>query len=163
MPIIIFRVYICWVRQAQYPAAHEKMRWCWRLLQTLSQHIGKGPRVQDHFHFSDSCHYSHLLVDFIILSNKPPHHGAFSRLKDHCIPVFALQPCTTESLNMSDMPFAVALKVFPLSEIILCESPLLAVKRLKHWMKLSAVRSGTISRWTALMTQHVNKQIQTFS
>ena len=53
------------------------------------------------------------------------------------------------------------MKVFPLSEINLLGNSLLAVKRLKLQRKDTAVISGTMSRWTALTTQHVYRHIQT--
>ena len=53
-------------------------------------------------------------------------------------------------------------KVFPLSETIFLGSPRLAMKRLRQRMKVGVVRFGTKSKWTALVTQHVNKQIQVF-
>ena len=53
------------------------------------------------------------------------------------------------------------LKVFALSDIILEGTPLLAVKRLKLLRKLVAVMSGTKSRSTALIAQHVYRHSHT--
>ena len=59
------------------------------------------------------------------------------------------------------MLLAADLNVFPLSEISLRGKPRLAVNRLKLLMKASVVISGTSSKCTALITQHVYKQIHT--
>jgi hypothetical protein len=57
---------------------------------------------------------------------------------------------------------AADLKVLALSEIIRDGVPCLAVNRLKLLRKVSALRSGTKSRWTALVVQHVYRHSHTF-
>ena len=49
------------------------------------------------------------------------------------------------------------LKHVPLSDIIKLGIPLLEIKRFRAQMNDDAVRFGTTSRWTALVTAHVNK------
>ena len=102
------------------------------------------------------------MVDRTICSNIPPHQGAFSRLKLHCRPIMLLYCFTSGCVNTSYIAFAADLKVLPLSDTILCGNPLLEVKRLKHRRKASTVMFGTMSRCTALTTQHVYKHIHTF-
>ena len=60
-------------------------------------------------------------------------------------------------VSTSCIDFAADLKVFPLSDTILRGNPRLDVKRLKHRRKASTIMFGTMSRCTALTTQHVNK------
>ena len=63
---------------------------------------------------------------------------------------------------MDSITLAVALKVFALSEIIFLGRPLLAIYLFKQWMNAKVDNSLTSSRWMALVTQQVNKQIHTF-
>ena len=53
-----------------------------------------------------------------------------------------------------------ALKVLALSEMNLYGIPLLAANLLRHRIKVEVERSGTISRCTALVTQHVKRHSQ---
>ena len=62
---------------------------------------------------------------------------------------------------MVAIALAVALNVLALSERILCGSPLLAVNLFKHRTNVTADKSNTNSRCTALVTQHVKRQIHT--
>ena len=54
-------------------------------------------------------------------------------------------------------------KVFPSSDMILLDSPRLATKLFRLLMNTGVLRLSTRSRWTALTTQQVNRQIHTFS
>ena len=63
---------------------------------------------------------------------------------------------------MDLITLAAALKVFALSEIILLGRPLPAINLFKHQMNAEVDNSFTSSRWMALVTQQVNKQIHTF-
>ena len=102
-------------------------------------------------------------TDLAILSNKPPHHGTFSRLKIHST-LFSARYCLTTGLFVkSAICLEADLKVLPLSETIFKGNPLLAVNLQKLLRKASAVKSETMSRWTAFVTQQVYKQIHTFS
>ena len=56
--------------------------------------------------------------------------------------------------------FKVALKVLPLLEINRCGTPLLAQNLFRLRMNVSVDMSGTILILTALVTQHVYRQIQ---
>jgi len=98
-------------------------------------------------------------MDLIILSNNSPHHGALSRLKYHCKLMLLLYHLTSGWVKTE---WTADLNVFPLSDTILSGNPLLAVKRLKHHMKASAVMFGARSRCTALVTLHVYRHIHTF-
>ena len=90
-----------------------------------------------------------------------PHQGAFSILKIHSMP----DPdryCWISSLDvMALSSLAAALNVFPLSEMNLLGSPLLAVNRLRLHKNAEVVMSMTMSRWIARTTQRVYRQIQT--
>ena len=98
---------------------------------------------------------SQRLVDFTILSNTPPHHGALSRLNFHSMPRLDRCSSTTSSLNTTLMNFAAALNVFPSSDTNLRGIPLLAANHFGHLRNVSADRSVTMSRCTARVTQHV--------
>ena len=67
---------------------------------------------------------------------------------------------TSLSLTTLLITLAAALKVFPLSEIKQCGSPLLAQNRLRR-MNVSVDVSGTMSKLTALVVQQVYKQTHT--
>ena len=58
--------------------------------------------------------------------------------------------------------FAATLKVLALSDTIRTGKLLLDVKRLKLRMNAWEVMSGTMSKWTARVTQQVYRQIHTF-
>ena len=103
----------------------------------------------------------HLFIDWIRHSKNPPYQGAFSRLNLH----FTFKPdrrcCTSWLSNSCAVVCATDSKVFALSEITSRGIPLLAVNFLKHLRKVRAAKSGTNSRCTARVMQHVNKAIQT--
>ena len=104
----------------------------------------------------------HRFVDLIILSNNPPYHGTFSRLKHHCKPMLLLYCLTSGWVNTECMILSTDLNVFPLSDTILHGNPLLAVKRLKLCKKTLAVMFGTRPKCTALTTVHMYRHIHTF-
>ena len=64
--------------------------------------------------------------------------------------------------NIEEMILLADLKVLLLSDITVRGRPLRAENHLKHQIKESAVMSKTSSRWIALVTQQVNKEIHTF-
>ena len=99
-------------------------------------------------------------MDLSILSNIPPDHGAFSILIDQCI-LISLKYClTSEWFIIASLVLAADLKVFPLSEMNLCENPLLTVKCLTLLRNVSAVIS--YQSWcTAITIQQLYKQIHT--
>jgi hypothetical protein len=57
------------------------------------------------------------------------------------------------------MVFAAALNVVALSDIIILGWDFLLVNLLNAWMEVSSDKSGTSSRWTALVEAHLNRQI----
>lgn len=90
-------------------------------------------------------------------SNIPPHHGAFSTLKHHLVPALAKCSWTSLLVTRASIILAAALKVFPLSELILIGMHHLAEKRLKLLRNATAVKSGTTSKCTACAT-HVQTE-----
>ena len=60
------------------------------------------------------------------------------------------------------MYFEAALNVFPLSDMNLRGRPLLEANFFKHLRNVAVNKSVTMSRCTARLTKHVNKQIHTF-
>ena len=105
---------------------------------------------------------SHRLVDLTSLSNSPPHHGALGTLNLHSMPIPWKNFRTHGLDNTLFIILAAALNVFPLSEIISAGKPLLELNHLKLQMKVCADISLTISKWMALITQHVYKAIHAF-
>ena len=62
-------------------------------------------------------------------------------------------------VNSSLKRTSLFLKHVPLSDVIKLGIPLLEINRFRAQMNDDAVRFGTTSRWTALVTAHVNKTI----
>ena len=105
--------------------------------------------------------FRHLLVEPINRSKKPPHQGAFSRLKDHSIRIPRKNFSTSGWLIIATKILFADLNVLLLSDISFRGTPLLAVNLLKHKINDEAVMSTTKSKCTALVTQQVKRHIHT--
>ena len=103
------------------------------------------------------------LADLISRSNSPPCHRTFSKLNFH-ITWSHVNALTTSGLSSTFcMRWVADLNVFALSETIKRGIPCLAVKRLKHWINVTALNPMTNSRWTARVEQQVYKHNHVFS
>lgn len=94
--------------------------------------------------------FRHLFTLCTNRSKQPLHHGALSRLKVHFTPLLARCLLTATELNRALNVLEADLKVFPLSEFNSQGNPRRAENRQKFRIKVSAVKSGTVSRCTAL-------------
>ena len=102
----------------------------------------------------------HLLVDLISRSKTSPTKGPFQierPLNSSAQQVVLASFCLKVVWINHD-----AALILVLSAMIFLGSPLLAVNRFKHRMKMTVVMLGTNSRWMEHVTQHISKQIQTF-
>ena len=86
----------------------------------------------------------------------PPHQGALSKLNLHFILRFNRYLCTSGRSNTVDNTLAAVLKVLALSDTTYLGILRLQRKCLKLVMNVSELRSGTTSRWRALVLPHVN-------
>ena len=105
----------------------------------------------------------HFFVTLTICSKSPLHHGTFSRLNFHSTPNCIRWSLTSLPRKMVCISFLRSSNVFALSERSILGSPLLGENHCRHLMKVVAIRLVTSSRSIAWVTQHVNRQIQTFS
>ena len=99
-----------------------------------------------------------LFVTWIILSQKPPHQGAFSTMNFHVIWLLAKNRLTSPARAILTTSLLEDLKVLALSEITVAGSPLLLVNRRNANKKLSTSRPLVNSRCTPLTDAQVNKQ-----
>ena len=65
-------------------------------------------------------------------------------------------------LQHSIIALAVTLKVLALSERVLQGNPLLAENLLRYHINITVDKSSASSSWTAWVTQHVNRLIDTY-
>ena len=101
-------------------------------------------------------------VDLMSLSKAPPHQGARSTLNCQAHPIPVRYSPTVWSSNTALMYFEAALNVFPLSDRIFRGRPLREANLFKHLRNDRVDMSVTISKCTASVTKHVNRQIHTF-
>lgn len=88
--------------------------------------------------------FLHSFMDLTILSNRPPHQGALSRLAIH-LTLFSAKHCFTPGFLISSVIYLDAdLKVVPLCETIWKGKPCLAVNLQKLLRNASGVKFGTM-------------------
>ena len=101
------------------------------------------------FGLNNIFHNDHFTV-WTSLSQNSPQNGAASTINCHLIP----------RINNFSLSFSSSLrKLVPLSEINNFGISRQGIKRFKPWMKDVDKRSGTKSRWTALVAPHVYQTI----